>query len=1034
MRFSQLLFGLFALLLGALAIDNGLQTVVEWDNGSLQINGERVIIMSGEFHYARLPVPELWLDIFHKFRANGMNTVSIYFFWSYHSASKGTYDFTTPGKDIQRLFDAAKQAGLYVIARPGPYSNAETSGGGFALWTSDGSGGSYRTSDETYRKAWSEWIAEIGPIIAKNQITNGGPVILTQVENELTQSKYDPNNTLVIYMEQIKKAFRDAGLIVPTTHNEKGFRGKSWSTDYNNVGGAVDIYGLDSYPGGLSCSNPNTGGSVIRTYHQWFQEVSPSQPEYLPEFRGGWFQAWGEHFFDECQSDLSPEFSDVFYKDVIAQRATLLNLYMTYGGTNWGHLAAPVVYTSYDYDASIRETREVRDKYKQYKLISLFTRVSKGLHNTIMESNGTGNAVSTADIYTWVLKSKDSNGRFYLTEKNDTRSRTVTDFTLNVNTSIGSVTIPTLQLNGRQARWVVTDYALGNETLLYASGEVLTYGIFDKPVIVFYLKEGQTGEFAFKSLKDITFTSYGADSGFSITSRNSTSFVSFKYKQAKGATAVQLSNGVLVYLLDIPTAWTFFAPPTTADPNVSPDHQTFAIGPYLVRSASVSGDTVSVIGDNAQTTTVEIYAGKDISKLTWNGKELPTSKTPYGSLTAKISGTEDRKIELPELTNFKAADSAPEISPAFDDSNWIVANKTTTLNKVKPLTLPVLYSSDYQFYAGTKIYRGYFSGKTATSLNITVQGGAAAGWSAWLNGQLIGYHPGNGTLWVTNAVVPFKNVTLKDEGNVLTVVTDYTGHDQTSYGPSGAQNPRGILGAQLLSANNTKLSFDLWKIQGNAGGEKNIDPVRGPLNEGGLYGERLGWHLPGFDAENWSSESPTEDGLQGAGIKWFITTFDLNIDEDLDVPIGVEFGAATGTVARVQLYVNGYQYGKYFPHIGPQTRFPIPPGILNLQGSNTLSVSVWAQTDAGAKLSTLRLISYARYESGFDFAGIDGKQLQPSWTDRSQYAANHLVRVCQLTRQVGKPVAGLVKGSHLHHDKYQASNTSHCGACLSILL
>lgn len=81
-----------------------------------------------------------------------------------------------------------------------------------------------------------------------------------------------------------------------------------------------------------------------------------------------------------------------------------------------------------------------------------------------------------------------------------------------------------------------------------------------------------------------------------------------------------------------------------------------------------------------------------------------------------------------------------------------------------------------------------------------------------------------------------------------------------------------------------------------------------------------------------------------------------------------------------------YQYGKYFPHIGPQTRYPIPPGILNLQGSNTLSVSLWAQTDAGAKLSTLRLISYAKYESGFDFAGIDGKQLQPSWTDRSQYA------------------------------------------------
>lgn len=522
-----------------------------------------------------------------------------------------------------------------------------------------------------------------------------------------------------------------------------------------------------------------------------------------------------------------------------------------------------------------------------------------------MESNGTGNAVSNPEVFTWVLRSKDSNGRFYLTEKNDTRSRAVTDFSLIVNTSIGPVTIPSLQLNGRQARWVVTDYALGNKTLLYSSGEVLTYGVFDQPVVVLYLKQGQIGELAFKSQGNITFESYGADSSFTEAPSNSSSYVSFKYKQAKGATVVQLSNGVLAYLLDVSTAWAFFAPPITANPNVSPDSQLFALGPYLVRTANVSGTTVSLVGDNSNATTIEVYAGKSASKIVWNGRELATTKTPYGSLTAQIEGTEDRKIELPALTDFKAADSAPEISPFFDDSKWVVANKNTTLNRVKPLTLPVLYSSDYTFYAGAKVYRGYFSGKSAASLNITVQGGAAAGWNAWLNGQLIGYNPGNATLWVTNAVVPFKNVTLKDQDNVLTVITDYTGHDQTSTGPSGAQNPRGILGAQLLSANNTKLNFDMWKIQGNAGGERNIDSVRGPLNEGGLYGERLGWHLPGFDTASWESASPTEDGVEGAGIKWYTTNFDLNIDKDLDVPIGVEFGAAAGTVARVQFYING---------------------------------------------------------------------------------------------------------------------------------
>lgn len=52
--------------------------------------------------------------------------LSIYFFWSYHSAAEGVYDFETAGKNIQRLFDYCKEAGLYVIARAGPYCNVRT--------------------------------------------------------------------------------------------------------------------------------------------------------------------------------------------------------------------------------------------------------------------------------------------------------------------------------------------------------------------------------------------------------------------------------------------------------------------------------------------------------------------------------------------------------------------------------------------------------------------------------------------------------------------------------------------------------------------------------------------------------------------------------------------------------------------------------------------------------------------------------------------------------------------------------------------
>lgn len=289
MRFlPHLCAGFAALAAQALATSDGYTTAVTWDHYSLSVNGERVFIYSGEFHYARLPVPELWRDVLQKFRANGMNAVSVYFFWSYHSASKGVLDFKTSGKDIQRLLDIAKEEGLYVIARPGPYCNAETTAGSLPLWGSDGSLGEFRTADETYHQAWLPWIQEIGAILAANEVTHGGPVILDQIENELVEgSAHEANSTLVLYMEQLEQASREAGITVPFTFNDVGEKHASWSTDYDNVGGAVNVYGLDSYPGNLGCSNLDQGFEIVRGYYQWFQNNSLTQPEYIPEFEGG---------------------------------------------------------------------------------------------------------------------------------------------------------------------------------------------------------------------------------------------------------------------------------------------------------------------------------------------------------------------------------------------------------------------------------------------------------------------------------------------------------------------------------------------------------------------------------------------------------------------------------------------------------------------------------------------------------------------------------------------------------------------------
>lgn len=72
------------------------------------------------------------------------------------------------------MLDFAKEASIYVIARPGPYCNAETNRGGYALWDSDGSLGVFRASDETYHQAWLPWVTKVGVILSANQVTEDG--------------------------------------------------------------------------------------------------------------------------------------------------------------------------------------------------------------------------------------------------------------------------------------------------------------------------------------------------------------------------------------------------------------------------------------------------------------------------------------------------------------------------------------------------------------------------------------------------------------------------------------------------------------------------------------------------------------------------------------------------------------------------------------------------------------------------------------------------------------------------------------------
>jgi hypothetical protein len=80
--------------------------------------------------------------------------------------------------------------------------------------------------------------------------------------------------------------------------------------------------------------------------------------------------------------------------------------------------------------------------------------------------------------------------------------------------------------------------------------------------------------------------------------------------------------------------------------------------------------------------------------------------------------------------------------------------------------------------------------------------------------------------------------------------------------------------------------------------------MRGPMDEGGLYGERQGWYLPGFDTSKLPSTSTPMDDLTESGIQFYDATFHLNIDSDLDAPLSIELSTPERTIVRVMIWVN----------------------------------------------------------------------------------------------------------------------------------
>jgi beta-galactosidase GanA len=1067
------------------AVSTAAKHTVSYDGYSLFIDGKRTYIWSGEFHYFRLPSPDLWRDVLQKMKAAGFNAASIYFDWAYHSPTPGGYDFTGV-RDVDELLDIADEVGIYVIARPSPYINAEVDGGGFPAWL-DAKPGKDRSADPQYLKYADEWLSHIDAILARHQLTNGtGSVIAYQVENEF----YDGSAAGRQYMAHLEAKARADGITVPLTGNNNG--------TFNSGTGALDIDGPDSYPQGFNCANPTAWRGVPDISY----DHPAGKPLYTPEFQGGSFDAWGGSGYDKCRQLTGADFESVFYKQNIAVGATMQSFYMTYGGTSWGWQPDPnEVYSSYDYGAAITEPRQLTDKYRQDKLIGYFTqsvapltktdalavakptnpdlvdtaRINPDTHtqfHVLRHSNSTSTSTDSTHIsldlgarstytyddaasalqYTgaWSHVGPDAgytSGEYHQTESfSDTAGDSVTipfsgtgirwiastagnhgiaDVYLDgakvatvdgysastVNGQIqyaasgltnaahtlkivvtgqknaassgtfvsvdaadvppaGSVYYPSvpqqpgtaLTFAGRDSKTIVANYQLGATQLRYSTSEILTsQQIAGRDVAVLYGRDGQDGE---------TVLNYPTKPTVSVLAGSvqqtwdaGTGDLRLNYTH-HGLARVLITGGArpLLLLLGSDQEAKKFWVQHTADGS-----PVLVYGSDLLRTASTLTGHLALTGDSAAAQPIEVFAATT-SSITWNGAALATTTTASGSQRGSIGGPQP--VTLPALSNWKHQQESPEAQPGFDDSSWSVADKMTSQSTTSPGTLPVLFMDDYGFHYGDVWYRGRFRATTAsTGITLAAITGKAGNYSVWVNGHFLGSSDDSSHTFAFPA-----GTVQPGADNEVSVLVENMGHNEDYNEADSNKEARGLTGALIAGSPLTSIS---WRIQGSRGGEDLVDPVRGPMNTGGLYGERAGWSLPGYPDASWSNVSlPTANTTPG--VSWYRTTATLHLPKGQDTSVGLKIADDPSRHYRALIFVNGWQLGRYVNDIGPQHDFPIPNGILKPNGANTIALAVWNEDASTGGLGAVSLESFGSPVSPLQVGSVASPGYRPA--------------------------------------------------------
>ena len=327
--------------------------ILTFKGDDFYMDGKPYTVLSGAMHYFRIP-KEYWYDRLLKLKECGFNTVETYTCWNLHEPQEGVFDFSG-NLDIETYIDTAAELGLNVILRPGPYICAEWEFGGFPAWLLTYKDVPLRCYNETFISLVERYYKELLGRVRPRLASNGGPVIMIQVENEYGSYGDDKE-----YLRAIAKIYCDNGMDCLYFTSD--------GPTYTMLSGGT----LDEY---LCVAN---FGSGAKSKIGFLRNYRKDQPAMCGEYWCGWFDHWFEKHHVRNYNEIYDDFEDFLRINAS------VNFYMFHGGTNFGFMNGanyadkyqPTI-TSYDYSALLTEAGDRTEAY--YKIREIIGKYFKNV-------------------------------------------------------------------------------------------------------------------------------------------------------------------------------------------------------------------------------------------------------------------------------------------------------------------------------------------------------------------------------------------------------------------------------------------------------------------------------------------------------------------------------------------------------------------------------------------------------------------------------------------------------------------------------